>query len=157
MENNDVIILASSESEADCMSANAKTMGFNVENKRVWTGIVPPNSFEYVMPFVRISTAEYFTFRNANQLDFKDAVMFNCEMLSNFRTARTEHDAEGIEVLDEPRLDAAKYRDYLEAVKDTTEGMTALKVLDKAEELLDVYKVDMFVKVMFPDAPYFED
>ena len=157
MENNDVIILASSESEANIMADNATIIGMNVEAKKVWTGIVPPNSFEFFAPGVRISTAEYFTFRHSNLLDEKAAVLFTAEMLSHFRTPNTEHNAKGVEVLDEPRLDAKSYRRYLEAVKDTAEGKKALEVLDKAIEIVVPFEVDTFVKLMYPDAPYFED
>ena len=148
MENN-VTILANSESEANIMAGNAALMGMNVENKKVWTGIVPPDSFEFYAPGVRISTAEYFTFRHSNLLDEKEAVMFTCEMLSNFRTPRTEHNAEEIEVLNEPRLNEKSYRHYLEAVKDTDEGKKALEVLDKAIEIVEPFEADMTVKLMF--------
>lgn len=147
--NNNVTILANSESEANIMADNATIMGMNVEGKKVWTGIVPPDSFEFYAPGVRISTAEYFTFRNSNLLDEKEAVMFTTEMLSNFRTNRTEHNAEGIEILDEPRLNEKSYRKYLSAVKDTTEGKKALEVLDKALEIIEPFEADMTLKVMF--------
>jgi hypothetical protein len=149
MDNNNVTILANSESEANIMADNATIIGMNVEAKKVWTGIVPPNSFDFYAPGVRISTAEYFTFRHANILDEKAAVLFTAEMLSHFRTPNTEHNAEGVEVLDEPRLDAKSYRNYLKAVKDTTEGKKALEVLDKAVEIVEPFEADMTVKLMF--------
>jgi len=149
MENNNVTILATNDNEANIMAGNAALIGMNVEAKKVWTGIVPPDSFEFYAPGVRISTAEYFTFRHANLLDEKEAVMFNCEMLSHFRTNRTEHNAEGVEILDEPRLDADKYRHYLSAVKDTDEGKKAIEVFNKALEIIEPFEADMTVKVMF--------
>lgn len=149
MENNNVTILANSESEANIMADNATIIGMNVENKKVWTGIVPPNSFEFYAPGVRISTAEYYTFRHANLLDEKKAVLFTAEMLSHFRTSFTEHNAEGIEIRDEPRLDEKSYRRYLSAVKDTDEGKKAIEVLDKAMEIVEPLEADMIVKVMF--------
>lgn len=148
MENN-VTILANNDNEANIMAGNAALMGMNVEGKKVWTGIVPPDSFEFYAPGVRISTAEYFTFRHSNLLDEKAAVMFTCEMLSHFRTDRTEHNAEGIEILDEPRLNEKSYRKYLSAVKDTAEGKKALEVLDKATEIVEPFEADMTVKLMF--------
>ena len=148
MENN-VTILAANDNEANIMADNATIMGMNVEGKKVWTGIVPPDSFEFYAPGVRISTAEYFTFRNSNLLDEKAAVMFTCEMLSQFRTPRTEHNAEEIEVLNKPRLNEQSYRKYLSAVKDTTEGKKALEVLNKAVEIVEPFEADMTLKVMF--------
>jgi hypothetical protein len=149
MENNNVTILAANDSEANIMASNATIMGMNVEGKKVWTGIVPPDSFEFYAPGVRISTAEYFTFRNSNLLDEKKAVLFTAEMLSHFRTSFTEPNAEGVEILDEPRLGAKSYRNYLDAVKDTSEGKKALEVLDKAVEIVEPFEADMTVKLMF--------
>jgi hypothetical protein len=149
MENNNVTILAANDSEANIMASNATIMGMNVEGKKVWTGIVPPDSFEFYAPGVRISTAEYYTFRNSNLLDEKKAVLFTAEMLSHFRTSFTEPNAEGVEVLDEPRLGAKSYRKYLSAVKDTDEGKKAIEVLNKAVEIVEPFEADMTVKLMF--------
>lgn len=147
--NNNVTILASSEAEASIMADNATIIGMNVEGRKVWTGIVPPNSFEFYAPGVRISTAEYYTFRNSNLLDEKKAVLFTAEMLSHFRTPNTEPNAEGVEILDEPRLNEKSYRKYLSAVKDTTEGKKAIEILDKAVEIVEPFEADMTVKLMF--------
>ena len=147
--NNNVTILASSEAEANIMADNATIIGMNVEGRKVWTGIVPPDSFEFYAPGVRISTAEYYTFRNSNLLDEKKAVLFTAEMLSHFMTPNTEPNAEGVEILDEPRLNEKSYRHYLSAVKDTTEGKKAIEILDKAVEIVEPFEADMTVKLMF--------
>lgn len=144
-----VKILATNNDEAKAMTDAAEMLGHTVDATTVWTGIVPPNSYRILdWPF-RISTAEFYTFRKSNQLPFKEAVMFVCEMLSHFRTSRTEDDVNGIEILEEPRLDLEEYVEYLKPVSLEPEGVKALEVLDEAQKIYESYEVDMTVKFMF--------
>lgn len=133
----DIAILAQDNEEARISNVMAKAMGHNVKNTYVWTGPVPPNSFENLSPFMRMSTPEYFLFRKFNQLEDADAIALGNELCGLYATSKTRSDLdEGtILVLDEPRTTTQKMAAYLEPVLDTEEGARAMKILVHVKDL----------------------
>ena len=134
-----VIILATSDEQAADMRASAEGDGIEVKSSTIWQGPVPPDSFMYVAPFTRMSTPEYYLFRQANTLDWWEAVTIAAELFSHFATWRTCHNEEDgfIERLDEPRTTPDRMVAYLRPVAKTPEAMRAIGVVETARNLVD--------------------
>ena len=112
---------------ADCV----RMRGSAVKGVSVWTGPVPPDSFTYYAPGVRMSTAEYFFFRKANQLSLPKAVRLGNELCGKYRSSDTEGCAptDDYTFMRVPRTDTDYIGNYLSKVADTEEGKRALEVL----------------------------
>ena len=114
------------------MADSVRMRGSAVKGVSVWAGPVPPDSFTYYAPGVRMSTAEYFFLRKANQLPLPEAVRLGNELCGKFRSSLTEGCAEtgDYAFLRVPRTDRDYIGNYLSKVADTEEGKRALEVLD---------------------------
>ena len=126
-----VEIVACSEEEGEMMARSVQMRGSVVKSVSVWTGPVPPDSFTYYAPGVRMSTAEYFFLRKANQLTLPEAVRLGNELCGKFRSGVTEGCApvDDYTFLRVPRTDTDYIGNYLSKVADTEEGKRALEVL----------------------------
>ena len=125
-----VEILASSKEEADRMRTAARESGQYVRGVSVWDGPIPRGSFEMVSKNTRMSTAEYFFFRKANQLPLPKAVALGIELCGKYRTQLTQYDrGEGYDFLKSPRTSQETIRRYLRDVRGTKEYKRARKVL----------------------------
>ena len=126
-----VEIIAGSEEEGERMADCVRMRGSTVKGVSVWTGPVPPDSFTYYAPGVRMSTAEYFFLRKANQLTLPEAVRLGNELCGKFRSRVTEGCAPtgDYAFLRVPRTDTGYIGSYLSKVADTEEGRKALEVL----------------------------
>lgn len=131
-----VTLLASNETEADAFRRNCEATGTSVSGVTMWDGPVPPNSYMFINPFMRMSTPEFFAFRMSNTLDTYEASLLVAELLSNVRTNRTasmdDNTYEDLVKEDGPRMTASGYREYLSEVMDTPEGARAATILDMA-------------------------
>lgn len=125
-----VEILASSQEEADRMRTVARENGQYVRGVSVWNGPIPRGSFEVISPSARMSTAEYFFFRKANQLPFAKAVALGIELCGKYRTRLTQYDrGDGYDFLKGPRTSQETIRRYLRDARGTKEYKRARKVL----------------------------
>ena len=126
-----VEIVARSEEEGERMADSVRMRGSAVKGVSVWAGPVPPDSFTYYAPGVRMSTAEYFFFRKANQLPLPEAVRLGNELCGKFRSSDTEGCAptDDYTFMRVPRTDTDYIGNYLSKVADTEEGKRALEVL----------------------------
>ena len=126
-----VEIIAGSEEEGERMADCVRMRGSVVKGVSVWTGPVPPDSFTYYAPGVRMSTAEYFFFRKANQLSLPKAVRLGNELCGKYRSSDTEGCAptDDYTFMRVPRTDTDYIGNYLSKVADTEEGKRALEVL----------------------------
>lgn len=140
-----VEVLGESNEEVSLYRKQCEARDIPVRGEFVWNGPVPPNSFMMVAPTIRMSTPEYFAFRKSNEMDVMSAVHVVAELLSNVRTALTCHsmDADTFEDLAKvngPRMGAAEYREYLEPVADTPQGLRAIAVLESAVTVVGEYE-----------------
>lgn len=137
-----IIILATSERQAADMRADAEGDGIEVKSTTVWEGPVPPNSYMFVAPFIRMSTPEYYLFRKCNTLDRWEAVVLAAEMFSHYATWKTCHNEEfgHIERLDEPRTTPRHMAAYLRPVADTPEAMVAADVVREAADMVECFE-----------------
>jgi hypothetical protein len=112
---------------ADCV----RMRGSVVKGVTVWTGPVPPDSFTYYAPGVRMSTAEYFFLRKVNQLSLPKAVRLGNELCGKYRSSDTGGCAptDDYTFMRVPRTDTDYIGSYLSRVADTEEGKRALEVL----------------------------
>lgn len=145
-----VITLATSQEEADAMREAAESEGLGVKGTSVWTGPIPPNSYEEIGLGLRMSTPEFFMFRKANELDLTDAAILFCEMWSVFRTNFTAHNMPKgeVDVLMEPRATFYGFAEYIKPVLGTPEGVRAYEVMVEAIHHFDQYHELMCERVM---------
>jgi len=124
-------VLADDDILAEAYTHAAAELGINVTGSVVWQGIIPPNSFEWLNQFVRMSTPEYFFYRKANELHEWHAVDIAEELCGYYRTHATTPDvpAGSFERRDEPATTVARIREYLAPVASTEPGRRALAVL----------------------------
>ena len=139
-----VITLGTSHDESVTMRIAAEDDGIEVKGTTVWEGPIPEGSYCFPfddMPWVRMSTAEFFMFRKANELDFDEACVLFCEMWSTFRTNLTAHNMPvgKIDILDEPRTTLYEFADYIKPVLGTPEGVRAYEVMVEALHHMDHY------------------
>ena len=135
--NDGIIILAETNSEASEMEKKAKRAGENVLGTTVWAGPIPPNSYRFIGPFMRMSTPEFFTMRNVWEIeDVVKAIEFVNEMCGMFATRRTSYvlGEDEVENLDEPRTTTARLIEYLNPIKDSLEGKKAIAVVNLASD-----------------------
>lgn len=143
-----VTLLATNDDEMTAYEQNCEKDGLKVDGKAMWTGPVPPNSYMFINPFLRMSTPEFFAFRKSNELELGDAVALVAELLSNVRTERTaigmpEGIYEDLAKHSGPRMNASDYRDYLAEVADTPEGARAIVILEMAIEVVGEVEHDV--------------
>ena len=123
-------ILAPTQEIADCVSKLARAEGHNVTGTVLWDGPVPDGSFEDYAPHMRMSTAEFFFLRKANELPLCEAVDLGNELCSHYRTKATAHNMDGgYDYLAKPRTTKARIRRYLRGARRTREGKRAKRVL----------------------------
>ena len=129
-------ILATSETEAQYMSQRAEAQGSRVTGATVWRGVIPPNSYVEIDEHTRMSTAEFFFLRKANELPFEEAVSLGNELCGLYATARTVHDFPFWywESIPEQRTSVEKILEYLLQVPGAVECQVALKVLAYVED-----------------------
>lgn len=131
-----ITVLAQDTDHADTMKKFAETLELNVKGASVWDGPCPEGSFVRVTPFLRMSTAEFYTLRKVSELSMHDAVLFIDEMCGLYETSLTNPDlADGeIKILDEPRTTGFDLFLYLSQVADTDQGAWALFALSFSED-----------------------
>ena len=123
-------ILATSQEQADAMLAAAQHNGHSIRKVNVWEGPVPEGSFQTISENMRMSTAEYFFFRKANQLPFAEAVQLGCELCGKYRTSLTQYDAsDDYDYLVRTRTSTNHIRAYLRGARGTKECKRARRVL----------------------------
>lgn len=128
-------ILATTNAEADQYATNAEAIGIHVTGTVIWTGPTPKGSYDYLTPWMRMSTPEFFYLRRANTDDMQTAIAIGDELTGYYRTSLTCHDlAEGVIEACKPRTTVTKLREYLDQIHDTPEGARALNVLDLIHE-----------------------
>ena len=126
-----VKILATNELEAEILAHNATAHGAKVTGTEIWTGPIPAyGSFIDLDEHTRMSTAEYFFYRKANQLPFEEAVALGEELVGYYATNLTRPDVdEGYVVQVDKRTTIINIFEYLLQVANTTEGCKAFDVL----------------------------
>lgn len=123
-------ILATSQEQADAMLVAAQHKGHSIRKVNVWEGPVPEGSFQTISENMRMSTAEYFFFRKANQLPFAEAVQLGCELCGKYRTSLTQFDAsDDYDYLVHARTSTNHIRAYLRGARGTKECKRARRVL----------------------------
>ena len=128
-------VLATTTEEADQYATNAEAIGIHVTGAVIWTGPVPEGSYEYLTPWIRMATPEYFFLRQANTRDLQTAIAIGDELTGYYRTNLTCHDlGEGVIEACKPRTTVARLRAYLNQIHDTPEGARALNVLELVHE-----------------------
>lgn len=131
-------VLAATTEEADQYAENAEAIGIHVTGTVIWTGPTPAGSYDYLTPWMRMSTPEYYFLRRANTDDMRTAIAIGDELTGHYRTSLTCHDLdEGDIEACKPRTTITRLRAYLTQVYDTPEGARALTVLALVHEGLD--------------------
>jgi len=139
-----VITLGTSKDEVDAMRDFAEGCGIGVKGTSVWDGPIPEGSYCFPfegMPWIRMSTPEFFMLRKANELSFEQACVLFCEMWSVIGTNITMHNLPKgeVEVFDEPRTTFYRFADYIKPVLGTPEGIRAYEVMVEALHHMDEY------------------
>ena len=131
-----VHVLATSEEEARMMEAQVVAEGGNLTRTTIWKGVVPEGSFTDIGDNMRMSTAEYFFLRKANELPFEVAVLLGTELCGLYATCLTVSDFPiwYWESVPEQRTTKAKLEAYLLQCPDAPECQRALKVLAQVED-----------------------
>lgn len=90
-------------------------MGDEVREVNIWTGSVPPNSFVWLNPLIRMARPEYFFYRKANELEEHDALMLLAELLGPYTTKIVNPDVPDGVVWqrDEPHMNLVDLYEYL--------------------------------------------
>lgn len=147
-----VEIVASSDIEGSCMAKNAEMSGKKVRGVTIWDGPVPEDSFIFISPSMRMSTAEYYFLRKTNELPLPEAVELGLELCGKFRTKLTQYDqVDDYDYVRTPRTTKAKLAKYLRGCANTKEGRRAKRVLRYiAEDCPSPASAWFFVMLSFP-------
>lgn len=131
-----IIIIATDEDAADTMQEEATANGLNVKEAKVWTGPIPPDSYQPISPMTRMSTAEFYLLRKTNVDDPVLARLAAIEMLGKYRTKLTCESMpdETYTFLINPRTSKKMMERYLSPVSDTEEAKRTSDIIDTMPE-----------------------
>ena len=136
------VILVTREMSEDAGRARAAEAGTEVLGAHYWEGPIPPNSYLDINDHQRMSTAEFYFLRMANQNVFQVAVLIGNELLGHYQSqlTNTVAQAEGrryLELGHEQATTKDRIIAYLEPIANTDEAKLALAVLNACDEGLD--------------------
>lgn len=126
-----VRIIAQTDDTASAMSKAATADGLNVIGQSVWDGPVPPDSYMYVLPWLRMATPGFMLLRRTRELGVIGGALLASELTGFYATNMVRQSLETGEwtmkyLADDlpDNLDA-----YLAQVADTPDGEHAIAAL----------------------------